>query len=67
MAENFDFKGNKFCLNHIKEKVKFMCEDCKQKACNTCVSSTHKGHNLIGIGLNSILFFQNIYTTYIKR
>ena len=28
-----------------------MCKDCKQKACNTCVSSTHKGHDLIGIKL----------------
>ena len=51
MAENLNFKGNKFCLNHLTEKVKFVCEDCKQKICNTCVSTTHKGHNLIGIKL----------------
>ena len=51
MAENQNCKGNKFCLNHLKENVNFLCEDCKQKICNTCVSTTHKGHNLIDIKL----------------
>ena len=51
MADNLDFIGNKWCINHINEKVILMCEDCKKKACITCVSTTHKGHNLIGIKL----------------
>ena len=51
MAENLNLKGNKFCLNHMKEKIKFLCEDCKQKICITCASTLHKGHNLIGIKL----------------
>ena len=51
MAENLHIKGNKFCLNHLKQKVKFYCEDCKQKICNTCVCTTHKGHNLTEIKL----------------
>lgn len=51
MADNINFVGNKFCLNHLKEEVQFMCENCKEKACNTCVSTIHKGHNLIGINL----------------
>ena len=51
MAESCDFRGNRFCLNHLNEEVKFLCEDCKQKACISCVSTTHKGHNLHGMKL----------------
>ena len=51
MAENVNARGNKFCLNHLKEAVKFICEDCNEKACDSCVSTRHKGHNLIGIKL----------------
>ena len=51
MAENLHARGNKFCFNHLKEEVKFICEDCNEKACDSCVSSIHKGHNLIGIKL----------------
>ena len=50
-AKNCNFRGNLFCLDHLNEEVKFMCEDCKQKACDWCISTTHKGHNLIGMKL----------------
>ena len=51
MAENVNFQGNTFCLNHLTEEVKFICEGCKEKACETCISTTHRGHNLIAIKL----------------
>ena len=49
MAKNLNVRGNKFCFNLLKEEVRFMCEDCNEKACDSCVSSKHKGHNLVGI------------------
>ena len=51
MAENLNFKGNKFCVNHLEEEVKFLCDDCKQKVCDICVRSTHKEHKLTLITL----------------
>lgn len=49
MAGEISFKGHKSCQNHFNEEVKFMCENCTEKACDSCVSTTHRGHNLIAI------------------
>ena len=51
MADNIQPIGYKLCSNHLKENIEFMCEDCKEKICITCASTTHKGHSLIGIKL----------------
>ena len=50
MATNIREKGAKYCLNHLKEEVTFLCETCKVLICNKCITTAaHRGHTLVDL------------------
>ena len=51
MALNYEIqKGNKFCMDHLKDEITFMCTTCGIPLCNECIASNlHKGHEFESI------------------
>ena len=50
MASSERVKGYKFCLDHLKEELTFMCITCGVPLCNECITSKqHKGHDFESI------------------
>ena len=37
--------GHKFCLDHLKEELTFICKTCGMLICNKCLASGHKKHD----------------------
>lgn len=35
------------CVKHKNKKCKYLCEDCQTSICSKCITSDHKGHNII--------------------
>ena len=49
---NYRIKGYRYCLDHPKDEVQFVCKDCQEKlVCSSCISTTHFGHKVIAINL----------------
>ena len=45
-------KGNKFCVDHLKEEIQLVCRDCNETlVCLHCISTTHIGHTFVAISL----------------
>ena len=34
------------CSQHETEQIRFWCETCDEKLCNTCFENDHEGHNI---------------------
>ncbi|KAN0024994.1 hypothetical protein ACTFIV_009403 [Dictyostelium citrinum] len=51
--DNID-KENKNCYHHPSQELLLFCEDCKEKACYSCVvgKNNHRGHNLDLLKIN---------------
>ncbi|KAK5578558.1 hypothetical protein RB653_008230 [Dictyostelium firmibasis] len=53
--DNVD-KDEKHCYHHPSQELLLFCEDCKEKACYSCVvnKKNHRGHNLDLLEINDI-------------